>query len=131
MQQARLKQDLAKQTGLSRPVKAGLALTLAALAFSSCSTDHWHRADKTPQDTAADYKACNDRVQEMALVRAGKQRASYTANTAARPPNGLPTGTGANVGETPMQMHDRVTAETNFDAQVRACMTDKGYTLAP
>ncbi len=131
LKQDLLKQDWAKQTGLSRPVKAALALTVAALAFSGCSTDHWFRTDKTPHETAADYKACNDRVQEMALARAGQQRASYTPTTAARPPNGLPTGTGANVGETPMQMHDRVTAETNFDAQVRTCMTDKGYTLAP
>lgn len=121
----------AKQTGLPRPVKAVLGLTAIALALSSCSTDHWHRADKTPQETAADFKACNDRVEEATLSRAGKQRASYTASTAARPPNGLPTGTGSNVGETPMQLHDRVTAETNFDAQVRTCMTDKGYSLTP
>lgn len=121
----------AKQTGLRHPVKAALCLTAIALAFSGCSTDHWYRADKTPQDTAADYKTCNDRVEEMALARAGQQRASYRPTAAARPPNGLPTGTGSNVGETPMQMHDRVTAETSFDAQVRTCMTDKGYILAP
>ncbi len=130
---------MAKQTGLSHPVKTVLGLTLIsmgtsmgiALALSSCSTDHWRRADKTPQETAADFKACNDRVEEATLARAGQQRASYTASTAARPPNGLPTGTGANLGETPMQMHDRVTTENTFDAQVRACMTDKGYTLTP
>lgn len=121
----------AKQTGLSQPVKAALGLTVIALAFAGCSTDHWHRADKTPQETAADYKACNDRIEEMTLARAGQQRASYTPTAAARPPNGLPTGSGANLGETPMQMHDRVTAETDFDAQVRACMTGKDYTLAP
>ena len=57
--------------------------------------------------------------------------ASYTATAAARPPNGLPTGTGSNVGETPMQMHDRVATESTFDRDLRTCMTDKGYTLAP
>ena len=126
-----MKQVWAKQTGLRQPVKAALAFAVAALTLSACSTDHWRRADKTPQETAADYKLCNDRVEEMTLARAGQQRASYTPNTAARPPNGLPTGTGANLGETPMQMHDRVTAEASFDTQVRSCMTDKGYTLAP
>ena len=126
-----MKQVWAKQTGLRQPVKAALAFAVAALTLSACSTDHWRRADKTPQETAADYKLCNDRVEEMTLARARQQRASYTPNTAARPPNGLPTGTGANLGETPMQMHDRVTAEASFDTQVRGCMTDKGYTLAP
>lgn len=126
-----MKQAGAKQTGLLHPVKAALALAVAGLAFSACSTDHWYRADKTPQDTAADYKFCNDRVEEMALARRGQQRASYTATAAARPPNGMPTGTGYNPGESPMQMHDRVTAEKSFDDQLRTCMTDKGYTLAP
>jgi hypothetical protein len=127
-----------KQTGPSYRVKdavrlvmAGAALALAALTLAGCSTDHWHRTDKTPAETAADYKACNDRAEEITLTRAGQQRASYTARAAARPPNGLPTGTGANVGETPMQMHDRVATESTFDRDLRTCMTDKGYTLAP
>lgn len=131
---------MTKQTGPSQAVKAGLGKTVLGpviLTFTimgmtaGCTTDHWYRADKTPQDTAADYKACNDRVEEMVMARRGQQRSSYTPTTSARPPNGLPTGTGANLGETPMQMHDRVTAEKSFDDDVRTCMTDKGYKLAP
>ena len=128
---------MAKQTGPShgvkakRRVKAALALMILAPVLAGCSTDHWVRAGKTPQDTAADYKACNDRIEEMVMARRGQQRANYTPTTSARPPNGLPTGTGANLGETPMQMHDRVVAEKSFDDDVRTCMTDKGYKLAP
>ena len=124
---------MAKQTGPLHGVKGGLRLMSAVLlvTLAGCSTDHWHRADKSPAETAADYKTCNDKAEEITLARAGQQRASYTARAAARPPNGLPTGTGSNVGETPMQLHDRVTAEDTFDKDLRSCMTDKGYTLAP
>jgi hypothetical protein len=124
---------VAKQTGLLRGVKGGLQLVSAAvlLMLAGCSTDHWHRGDKTPAETSADYKACNDKAEEITLARAGQQRASYTARAAARPANGLPTGQGSNVGETPMQLHDRVTAEDTFDKDLRTCMTDKGYTPGP
>ena len=124
---------MAKQTGPWRAVKGGLHLMSAAvlLVLAGCSTNHWTRADKSPAETAADYKACNDKAEEITLARAGQQRASYNARVAARPANGLPTGTGSNVGETPMQLHDRVTAEDTFDKDLRSCMTDKGYTLAP
>jgi hypothetical protein len=124
---------VAKQTGLWNGVKAGLNLVSAAglLSLAGCSTDHWYRSDKTPAETAADYKACNDKAEEIVLARAGQQRASYTARASARPPNGLPTGQGSNVGETPMQLHDRVATEETFDKDLRSCMTDKGYTLAP
>ena len=124
---------MAKQTGPSRVVKGSVCLMSAAvlMALAGCSTNHWSRADKSPAETAADYKACNDKAEEITLARAGQQRASYTARAAARPANGLPTGTGSNVGETPMQLHDRVTTEDTFDKDLRSCMTDKGYTLAP
>ena len=139
---------MAKQTGPSHWVKANwvkvgsvkagwfkpcarLVAGTVLLAAGGCSTDHWYRADKTPGETAADYKTCNDRAEEITLARAGQQRASYTASTAARPPNGLPTGTGSNVGETPMQLHDRVTTADTFDHDLRTCMSDKGYALAP
>ena len=127
------KQSSPKQTAPSSRVKDAVRLAAACtlLGLAGCSTDHWHRTDKTPAETAADYKTCNDRAEEMTLTRAGQQRASYTARATARPPNGLPTGTGANVGETPMQMHDRVATESTFDRDLRTCMTDKGYTLAP
>lgn len=124
---------MAKQTGPLHMVKGSVHLMSAALlmALAGCSTNHWTRTDKSPAETAADYKTCNDRAEEITLARAGQQRASYTARAAARPANGLPTGTGSNVGETPMQLHDRVKAEDTFDKDLRSCMTDKGYTLAP
>jgi hypothetical protein len=124
---------VAKQTGPLRMVKGGLSLASAVVLamLAGCSTNHWTRADRSPAETSADYKACNDKAEEITLARAGQQRASYTAQAAARPPNGLPTGQGSNIGETPMQLHDRVTTEDTFDKDLRSCMTDKGYTLAP
>ena len=128
------KQTWAKQTGPWNRVKgaAAVATTVAIVLpalLAGCSSDHWYKSGKSPAETSADYKACNDRVEEAHLARAGQQRASYNPMLNAPPPNMPGTAPGGNLGENPMQMHDRVVAEKSFDKDLHDCMVDKGYTV--
>ena len=128
-----------KQTGPQHSVKGGapprrgwLAGTLAAVAvmtMSGCAEDHWYNPKKSPDEVRADVKACNDVAELNTLQRRGQDRFNYgQAMPTPQPRNTIPTGQQANLGETPMQLHDRVTTEKSFDRELDQCMRDKGYT---
>jgi hypothetical protein len=125
-----------KQTGPQHWVKAGRswfagALAVVAMAtISGCAEDHWYNSKKSAEEVRADTKACNDFAQENTLQRRGSDRFNYAqAMPTPQPRNTIPTGQQANLGETPMQLHDRVTTEKSFDRELDQCMRDKGYTL--
>ena len=105
-----------KQTGPQHWVKArgwsAAALALAAVTMSGCAADQWYNAKKSADEISADTRACNAMAQEDTLQRRGKDRFNYGGGMPApQPPNTIPTGQQANLGETPMQLHDRVTTE--------------------
>ena len=123
-----------KQTGPQHGVKGRgwftAALVVAAtMTMFGCAEDHWYNSKKSPEEVKADTKACNDVAQEDTLQRRGKDRFNYGGSMPApQPPNTIPTGQQQNLGETPMQLHDRVTTEKSFDNEFEQCMRDKGYT---
>jgi hypothetical protein len=80
----------------------------------------WTNPRKSPQEAAADEKACAADSQDTALTRAATHREVYGGN-----PPPLP---GMNRGENPMQMRDRVNTERDYNHEFESCMKSKGYT---
>ena len=123
-----------KQTGPQHGVKgrgwfAAALVVAATMTMSGCAEDNWYNSKKSPEEVKADTKACNNVAQEDTLQRRGKDRFTYGGSMPApQPPNTIPTGQQQNLGETPMQLHDRVTTEKSFDNEFEQCMRDKGYT---
>jgi hypothetical protein len=119
---------VAKQTGPQHGVKVACA---ALLALAGCSQDHWYNSHKSPAEMAADTKTCNSLAEENTLQRRGSDRANYgDTQRMPQPRNTLPMGNQtANLGESPMQLHDRVSTEKSFDREFAQCMRDKGYSL--
>jgi hypothetical protein len=110
---------VAKQTGPAYAVKGAFAVCAVAVALTACGST-WHNPHKSPQEAAADEKACAADSQDTALARAARQRENYGGN-----PPPLP---GMNRGETPMQMRERVSTENTYNRQFEGCMKSKGYT---
>src|SRR2546423_1590837 len=116
-----------KQTGPRYRVKstmknvaAILGLCLVAAAVSSCVDARWYNERRDKAENRADERECNARAEDMALTRAGKQRATYEAPRPTVNP-------GMYRGKTPMELADQGETISAFARQMKACMESKGY----
>lgn len=119
---------VAKQTGPLQAVKGkqrllGRAILFAAglgmLAVTAGCASTWTHPRKQGAEAAADERECSQRAEEAALMRAGRQRATYGASLDPNP--------GMSRGETPMQMLDRTQTQDDYGRDFENCMTSKGY----
>jgi hypothetical protein len=123
--------DVANQTGPICRVKSALVIAGVAIAASTllaaCAAETpWHSTYRSSAEANDDYKNCNADAQDAILTHAGSQPAAYSG--AMPPSGGAANQSGANIGENPMALHDRVVTENHFDHAVADCMQDKGYT---
>ncbi len=92
------------------------------LALSGCANARWENPKKDASEAQADERECNSRAEEAALKRAGKQRANYEAPRPTNEP-------GMYRGKTPMELAAQGETSSDFDREMKNCMTAKGYTL--
>ncbi len=116
---------MAKQTGRSGGVKCASTLTSYAVILMTCTGlaacgSSWHNPVKTPQEAAADEKACSEDAEEATFARTAQQKVEYGRGTAGALP-------GMSRGETPMQLQDRARTEDMFTRDFESCMKSKGY----
>ncbi len=114
---------MAKQTGPGCGVKVGRAATVAAVVaiaalISGCGST-WQHPHKSAKEMALDERICVVQSEEDAMARAAKQQETYGARPGPNP--------GLNRGESPLEMHDRVHTEADFNRAFENCMTSKGY----
>ena len=140
---------MAKQTGPKSGVKGGLrcsprksryntrarrsscvVVSITLFALAGCGDGPWYSSHRDSSARNADFAACNNDAQDAVLARSGQQRATYDSGMPTpQPGNPIPTGQPTlGLGETPMQLHQRVAREDQFDNSVADCMRDKGYT---
>ena len=106
------------------PTAALIASCSIMFALSACADASWQNPRRDATEARADEQACNDRAEEAALKRAGRQRANYEVPRPTVEP-------GLSRGKTPMQLAERAETSNDFEREMKNCMTSKGYTLGP